>query len=103
MTPIQEQFTALQEAYPEAKLECHPDRTATVIVPSVELPQGWAPDKTTVLFHLPVGYPHARPDCFWTTAQLRLLNGGVPQNTGQNQIPNGPNGLLWFSWHVQNW
>jgi len=34
---------------------------------------------------------------------VRLANGQTPQNSGFNQIPNHPETLLWFSWHLQDW
>ncbi len=74
-----------------------------VVVPNVELPKGWSSDRVTVYFVLPVGYPSAQPDCFWTEATLRLEDGRTPQNTGLQQIPGTSEQLLWFSWHVQTW
>jgi hypothetical protein len=56
-----------------------------------------------VHFVLPVGYPNAQPDCFWTDADLKLEGDRTPQNTGMNQIPATTETLLWFSWHIQAW
>ena len=103
MTPVEEQFEALRGEYPGAELEPHPDGSLTVTVPDVPLPEGWEPRTTTVRFLVPVGYPAGRPDCFWTDDQVKLIGGKVPQATGQNPKPYGPHGLLWFSWHIQNW
>jgi E2/UBC family protein E len=104
MTPLQQQFETLKAQFPEATLQQNPDGSATVIVPAVQLPEGWEPRATKVLFQAPVGYPQSRPDCFWTDMQLRIdRDPRVPQNTGANPMPFGPSGLLWFSWHVQNW
>jgi len=104
MTPLEEQFEKLREKHPEAALQRNGDGSAMITVPGIDLPEGWEPRTTKVFFLAPVGYPQGRPDCFWTDAQLRLnRDPRVPQNTGQNPLPGGPVGLLWFSWHVQNW
>jgi hypothetical protein len=42
-------------------------------------------------------------DCFWTDPDLRVGAGGVPQNSGQNPIPEVGTPQLWFSWHTQSW
>jgi hypothetical protein len=74
-----------------------------VAVPNVDLPKGWSSARVTVYFVLPVGYPSAQPDSFWTDATLRLEGDRTPQNTGLQQIPGTSELLLWFSWHVQTW
>jgi hypothetical protein len=79
------------------------DGSQAITIPDVELPEGWSAEKTTVRFIVPVGYPVSRPDCFWADPSLRLKSGAVPANTGQNNLPDGPNPQLWFSWHVQRW
>jgi len=53
-------------------------------VPQVVLPAGWNKQSTNVSFIAPQGYPFAKPDCFWTDADLRLANGALPQNAQLN-------------------
>jgi hypothetical protein len=103
MTIIEEQGAELTIKRPGATCVANPDGSCLVTVPNVLLPAGWTPSAITVRFIAPVGFPTAKPDCFWTDSNLRLDGGRVPQNTGQAQLPNGPNPLLWFSWHLQKW
>ena len=108
MIPIvEEQMKELREKWPGASYERLGNGTAVVVVPGVPLPNGnWSRKDTTVRFVAPVGYPHARPDCFWADGDLRLASGATPQasNTG-NLIPGLANcpPVLWFSWHVAQW
>jgi E2/UBC family protein E len=67
------------------------------------LPPGWNPQRTNVYFLVPVGYPVAKPDTFWTDQGLSPPSGGLPANTGANQQPGVPPNLLWFSWHPAAW
>ena len=99
------QLDALKEEYPEAHWEevVGGGGMVRVIVPGFPLPSGWSAEKATVHFILPVGYPIARPDCFWTTELLRLAGGRTPMGTGTNQMPGSSESLLWFSWHVDAW
>lgn len=102
MTPLESQIIKLQEVYPGADKNPLGDGSVSIILPNVPLPHGWSAAATTVRFIAPVGFPAARPDCFWTDS-LTLATGAVPKNTGPNPLPGGPPGLLWFSWHVSNW
>ena len=103
MTPVERQFEMVKAAYLGAALTHNPDGSYTILIPGVKLPEGWNCPTTDVIFLLPVGYPAGKPDCFWTSANLRLKNNNPPQNTGNNPIPHGQPGLLWFSWHDANW
>ena len=106
MTPVQEQFEELKndERYKDAVLQGLPDGSFVVTIPNVVTGPKWSVPTTTVRFHVPVQYPTARPDCFWTDAALLLEGGRVPQNTGENALPGGANvPLRWFSWHVTHW
>jgi|SRR5690242_10931560 len=97
------QFEILRQQYPGSRLERLSDGTLLVSVPEVRLPSGWNQDSTTILFLVPVGYPAARPDCFWADSSLRLLNNAMPANSGVQQIPQTGLTQLWFSWHVATW
>ena len=103
MTPVEQQFNILRGYYGNAELHRLPDSSHLIIIPSFQLPQGWSKETVSVRFVAPVGYPMARPDCFWTDPELRLANGNVPQATGGNPIPHTPGQFLWFSWHVSAW
>jgi len=106
---VQEQFSQLQEnagassGFARAELIQIPNGTYLVKLYDFRLPKGWNQQTVNVYFLLPVGYPVARPDTFWTDPGLTLLNGGPPANTGTNQPEGVPPGLLWFSWHPSAW
>jgi hypothetical protein len=101
--PIEEQFARLQGVYAGSTSAGLPDGTTLVTVPSVMLPPGWNRAATTVSFIVPVGYPMARPDCFWAEVGLRLAGGGMPQGAGVNPVPGTGQPGLWFSWHLAVW
>lgn len=100
---VAEHFILLQNVYGSAFLSSLPDGTTLVTVPSIVLPTGWNQPSTAVHFVVPIGYPLAKPDCFWADPALRLAGGGMPQNAGVNQLAGLPNSALWFSWHVITW
>jgi hypothetical protein len=100
---LEEQLAHLQEAYPAATAAGVNGGTTLVTVPGIVLPAGWNQAVTTVKYIAPVGYPMARPDCFWAEPALRLASGGMPQSAGVNQIPGTSDTGLWFSWHLAAW
>lgn len=105
MDPIQEHFEELRsrEDLKQATLTRQPTGAALVTIPNYRLPSGWSSPTTTVYFLIPVGYPVAKPDTFWTEP-LRLSNGGPPQSTGTNDGHGlGRSDLTWFSWHTSVW
>lgn len=109
MTILDEQFLDLQKQasrpghFSGASLTPQPNGTALIELRDFVLPAGWNKQKVTVYFVVPVGYPTARPDTFWTDSDLRLADGGPAVNTGNNQQPGVPPNLLWFSWHPSAW
>jgi len=103
MTPLEQQFEILRTYQTQTSLQKLPDGSHLIIVQSFTLPSGWSKPSVDIKFLAPVGYPLARPDCFWTDFDLRLSNGNMPQNTGQNPIPHISTQHLWFSWHVASW
>jgi hypothetical protein len=103
MTPLEEQFALLKTVAEQAALSMLPSGAAIVSVPRFVLPAGWSRPDTTVRFFAPVGYPFAKPDCFWVDPDLRLSSGAMPQNTQIQPIPETSEPLLWFSWHTTQW
>jgi hypothetical protein len=104
MHPVEAQFEALRSSYPTAEREPLGDGSFVITVPRVVIPSGWTAQEATIRFLVPVGYPTARPDCFWADESLRLSNGQIPQNTGSNAIPGGASTpLRWYSWHLTHW
>lgn len=102
MKSLQEQFDELKQQFAGATLV--PSEGLHLIkIPDLKLPSGWSQSSSDVRFVVPNGYPYAPPDCFWADGNLRLPSGQMPQNAQiGNVVPGQPeNGLLWFSWHVQ--
>ena len=100
---IETQFAALQAMHPSSTKSAMGDGTELVTVPVVMLPPGWNQSQTGISFLIPVGFPMARPDCFWADATLRLANGGMPHASGVSQVPSIAEPRLWFSWHLGSW
>jgi hypothetical protein len=104
MGPLNDQFEQLRRKYPHSTLQQLPDGSAIITAPDIPLDdQKWNKQSTTVYFLAPVGYPTAKPDCFWTDADLRLRNGSPPKNTGNQPPPRIGVPTLWFSWHASKW
>jgi hypothetical protein len=103
MTPLEAQIELIKSLYPEAQFRKLPSGAGLITVPSVALPSGWSKAATSVRMLVPLGYPLAKPDCFWADSDLRLRNSGMPQASGFNAIPEVPEPGLWFSWHVAQW
>jgi len=101
MDQIDTQFQKLKETYAAATLQRRPDGTAVVSIAGFPLPPGWNSAATTIHILVPVGYPHAKLDSFWTDGALRLANNGMPANTGVNNTVG--TGTLWFSYHTNHW
>lgn len=103
MTPIEQQIQVLQSCFPTTTSQPLGSGAYLIVIDQVELPNGWTKSSVKVKFIAPVGYPLARPDCFWADSDLRLASGAMPKNTAINQIPQIGGQHLWFSWHVASW
>ena len=103
MTPLEEQFELLRTVFQAATLKQLPSGAAIVELPGVPLDGGWSRSQTTVRFYVPVGYPFAKPDCFWANLDLRLAAGAMPQSSQVQPITETTEPLLWFSWHTAQW
>lgn len=100
---VQEQLAELRSAAGEAaNWQERPEGSIWVEVPQVALPAGWNKPSCTIHFLAPIGYPQARPDCFYADSDLRLSSGGLPANANVQGAPSGQV-LLWFSYHVSQW
>lgn len=72
-----------------------------IVSTDLVLPPGWNRASTRIRFLLPVAFPSAQPDCFFADLDLRLAGGGMPMNSGIQQLDGQE--LLWFSWHLSSW
>jgi hypothetical protein len=104
MTPLQQQFEKLKSEYPTATCEALPSGAAVITIRDFPLPEGWSRPSTIMTFVAPVGYPLAKPDFFWTSPELRLRDGALPQAAVPMPMPesNGKSQLR-FSWHMSEW
>ena len=103
MSLIDDQFAELREHWPTATLTPLGSGAHLITVLDYALRPGWSRPTTTIKFIAPPGFPMAKPDCFWADPDLRVEPGRIPQNSGQNLIPEVNTPQLWFSWHVQTW
>jgi hypothetical protein len=107
MAILDEHFAQLESVaerrFSKATRSEAPNGTWLIKLSDFVLPEGWNRAHTSVYFLIPAGYPVARPDTFWTDPGLTPPSGGPPANTGNNQQPGVPAGLLWFSWHPSVW
>jgi hypothetical protein len=103
MDLVDQQFAVLLRGFQGANLERRSDGTCVVKLPNLPLPRGWNRGSATAWFVVPVGFPVAQPDTFWTDADLRLEHGGFPANTNVNTNHGGPDPRLWFSFHPTRW
>ena len=103
MSVVEDQFQQLKQYYDTARLVPRPDGTFVVEIPNLPLPTGWSKRATTAKFLVPVGFPHAMPDCFWSDPDLRLANNADPQATNLQVLPGTSEQHRWFSWHPNRW
>ncbi len=103
MSLVDEQFRLAESEYGGAHLTSRPDGTYVVEIPNLPLPPGWSKSRTSVKFIVPVGFPHAVPDCFWTDQDLRLASNADPQASNIQPLPGTSEVHRWFSWHANKW
>jgi hypothetical protein len=66
-----------------------------VVIQDFLLPVAYLPRTANLLIILPAGYPNANLDMFWTFPDVKLVNGGVPQNCDHHQTYDG---ISWQRW-----
>ncbi len=105
MAPLDSQLQRLAERHPGTTWVDCGNHGLLVSMPSFALPPGWNKQFTQVKFLVPQGYPYSKPDCFWADPDLRLQAQPhqMPQNTQINPTVPQAAGMVWFSWHLQQW
>jgi hypothetical protein len=96
---LERQLAELAAVYPGAALTLQHDGSHVASAP-VATGEGWSRPQVVVEFVVPLPYPSAQPDSFFTDADLRLAGGAMPTNTGMQALGGQPR--LWFSWHLQS-
>jgi hypothetical protein len=78
------------------------DGLANIILRSWPIPSAMNKSSSDVLLRIPMGYPGAKIDMFWTDVDLRLRNGSIPRSA--DSIETVAN-RQWrrFSWHPNSW
>ena len=76
----------------EAKLE---GNMISLVVFDVELPSGYQPRMIDLLLRLPLQFPQAPPDMFWTDPVVSYAGGAVPPQT---QVREHHMGRSWQRW-----
>lgn len=76
----------------EAKLE---NNMISLVIKEFALPEGYQPSKVDLLLRLPVQFPQAPPDMFWTDPIVSYANGGTPTQT---QMRQNFMGRSWQRW-----
>src|SRR5437667_11064415 len=93
----------VQELRPEAEFEITEEADAiSIVVGTFSVGEGFNQPTTNLLLRVPRTYPDAGPDMFWTSPELLLATGSVPQaaESMENYL-----GRQWrrFSWHKAAW
>lgn len=101
MDVLAAQLADIQRTHPAARFEAAPDGSRALVVPGVCICNGWNTPETTVRILVPVGFPHVKPDCFYTDAALRLASGAEPASSSLQNVFGGQ--YRWFSWHITAW
>jgi|SRR5580698_2242549 hypothetical protein len=80
---------------PEVVVEGH---LVSLVFRNYPIPPGYSRPTTDLLVRVPLSYPDAGPDMFWTDPDLRLIDGGSPQC---GDLIETYLGKPWrrFSWH----
>jgi hypothetical protein len=104
MGPLDAQLQRLAERHPGTTWEDRGAHGLLVTIPNLPLPNGWNKPSTQVKFLAPQGYPYSRPDCFWADGDLRVQHQpNLPQNAQINPVLPDVAGMVWFSWHLEQW
>jgi len=100
MDAINAQLEEVRRHHSMAHLEASSGHRV-LVVPDLRLPSGWCKETATVRVLVPAGYPHVKPDCFFTEATLRLATGAEPASSNLQAVLGGQ--YRWFSWHLAAW
>ncbi len=76
----------------EAKLEVN---MISLVIKDFALPEGYWPSEVDLLLRLPLQFPQASPDMFWTDPVISYANGGIPPQT---QMRQNFMGRSWQRW-----
>ena len=75
-----------------------------VILKDFTFPAYYSPQVSDLLLRLPVGYPNASPDMFWTRPSIKLVSGVWPKACMHHEVPGSGLGsevyenIAWQRW-----
>lgn len=101
MIALDNQLEQLRRSFPDARFEQTADGQQVLVVPNVRCAMGWNIDFVTMRVLVPAGFPHVKPDCFYTESNLRLQNGGEPVSSSVQNVFGAQ--YRWFSYHLAAW
>jgi hypothetical protein len=101
MDAVDTQLREVQGLYPGAECVRGADGARFLVVPCIPLPPGWSSELANIRVAVPIGFPHVKPDCFYTDDHLKLASGGEP-TASRVQVALGGS-FRWFSWHLTSW
>jgi E2/UBC family protein E len=86
------------------QLELKPEITEdgsviNLVFKNYPIPPGYSRSTADLLLRIPLSYPDAGPDMFWTSPALTLANGAAPQCGDQLETYIGQQWRR-FSWHT---
>lgn len=67
----------------------------SLVIKRFTLPAGYQPSKVDLLLRLPVQFPQAPPDMFWTDPVISYTTGGAPPQTQSRQSFMGRSWQRW--------
>jgi hypothetical protein len=87
-----------------AQLDLRPEITeeggvVNLLFRDFPIPDGYNRPAANLLVRIPLAYPDAGPDMFWTTPELMLANGAAPQCGDSIETHMGQQWRR-FSWHT---
>lgn len=98
---LRDEVEKLKNAGYMVEMEARDDCFIHVTIRRYPLPEGYNKNFTDLLIKVPVSYPNANPDMFWTDVDLTLSNDRGPKNTSKENIFGTER--LRFSWHPAKW
>jgi len=93
----------LGELRQEGEVEITEETDAiSLVIQTFSVGEGFNQPTTNLLLRVPKTYPDAGPDMFWTSPELLLANGCIPQAAESMETYLG---RTWrrFSWHKAAW
>ncbi len=125
---IEQQIQQLRGKWPQAQIEVS-ERYGwhLITIPNFKLPEGYNRTHCTLMFELPVGYPYAKPERFFTDKGIRFDpaikdrpvwrpddDGFAPWHyhpyyTNESNCPRAfgdkypPGSVMWWGWVPQAW